>query len=48
MKFLQEKQEFLEKGMSDLKQQLETEMEVFCCHVLLIPLCSTHTSCPRD
>lgn len=29
MKFLQEQQEFLERGMSDLKRQLETEMEVF-------------------
>lgn len=25
---MQEKQEFLEKGMSELKRQLETEMEV--------------------
>lgn len=36
MAFLQEKQEFLEKGMSDLRQQLETELEVLCRPVLPI------------
>lgn len=41
MKFLQEKREFLENGMSDLKQQLQAEMEVFCRRVLLSHLWST-------
>lgn len=38
---MQEKREFLEKEMSELQQQLETEMKVLCCHVLLIHLCTT-------
>lgn len=37
-RLLQGKQESLEKEMSELKQQLETEMKVFCCRVLLIHL----------
>lgn len=41
MMFLQEKQEFLEKETSELRRQLEAEMKVLRCHVLL-----THTRFP--
>lgn len=36
LKLLQEKQAALEREVSELKQQLETEMKVLCGHILLI------------
>lgn len=39
---LQEKQAALENEVSELKQQLETEMKVQCDHILLIHLQNIH------